>query len=359
MLLPHHGTGRLPHDRHPSLVSTPRPIEIVGGGLAGLSLGTALCRAGVPVTVFEAGDYPRHRVCGEFIAGLTSPTIARLGLAPIVADALHHREVAWFLHEKPVRVQRLPAPALGLSRYILDARLAGAFTTAGGVLHTHTRLTDTATPAGRIFATGRRRSRSTWLGLKIHALALPHVRELELHLGDEGYIGLSQVEDGRVNVCGLFRRREICAKGADLLLAYLQAARLGPLADRLAAARLDPASFCAVAAVGFDRRVAPSDRVQLGDTCAMIPPFTGNGMAMAFQSAEVVLDPLLAYARGESNWPATRRAIDAGLRRRFRLRLASAAVLHPYFLQPKRQHWLSGLNRARLLPLRPLYALLH
>ena len=340
-------------------MTTPRPIEIAGGGLAGLSLGTALCRAGVPVTVFEAGDYPRHRVCGEFITGLTSPTIARLGLAPLFADALQHREVAWFMRDKPARVQRLPSPALGLSRYALDARLAAAFTAAGGVLLAHTRLTDTATPPGRVFATGRRRSRSNWLGLKIHALGLPLDRNLELHLGDQAYVGLSRVEGGRVNICGLFRRRELCAKGPDLILGYLQAAGLTGLADRLAAAELDLASFCAVAAVGFDRRVATSDRVQLGDACAMIPPFTGNGMAMAFQSAEAVLDPLLAYAHGETSWSAACRAIDVRLRRRFRLRLASAAVLHPYFLQPRRQHWLSGLNRARLLPLRPLYALLH
>lgn len=340
-------------------MTSPRPIEIVGGGLAGLSLGTALCRGGVPVTVFEAGDYPRHRVCGEFITGLTSPTIARLGLAPLLADALQHHEVAWFMRDQPARVQRLPSPALGLSRYALDARLATAFTAAGGVLLSHTRLTDTATPPGRVFATGRRRSRSNWLGLKIHALGLTLDRELELHLGDQAYVGLSRVEAGRVNICGLFRRRELCAKGPDLILGYLQAAGLKMLADRLAAAELDPASFCAVAAVGFDRRVAASDRVQLGDACAMIPPFTGNGMAMAFQSAEAVLDPLLAYARGDSTWAVARRDIDSGLRRRFRLRLASAALLHPYFLQPKRQHWLSGLNRARLLPLRPLYALLH
>ena len=59
-----------------------RGVEIVGGGLAGLSLGLALRRAGVPVTLHEAGEYPRHRVCGEFIAGLDERTRARLGLDP-------------------------------------------------------------------------------------------------------------------------------------------------------------------------------------------------------------------------------------------------------------------------------------
>ncbi len=340
-------------------MSSLRPIEIGGGGLAGLSLGIALRRSGVPVTVYEAGDYPRHRVCGEFITGLSSPTIARLGLGALLGDALEHHEVAWHLRDTPVRVQRLPAPAFGISRYALDARLAAAFTDAGGSLKVNTRVTDSAVPPGRVFATGRRRSRSQWLGLKIHARDLATTHDLELHLGEQGYVGLSRLQGGEVNVCGLFLRRDLCAKGPDLLLGYLQAAGLGGLAERLTAGKLDPGSFCAVAAVGFDRRVARTDRIQLGDACAMIPPFTGNGMAMAFQSAEAVLDPLLAYSRDEASWPETCRACGVRLRRRFRLRLASAAVLHPYFLRTRRQHWLSGLTRAGLLPLRPLYALLH
>lgn len=336
-------------------------MEIIGGGLAGLSLGLALRRAGVTVTVFEAGNYPRHRVCGEFITGLSPETTARLGLGPLLAGALKHQEVAWFIGsgENPARVQRLPSPALGLSRYALDARLAAAFASAGGELRMNTRVTDLGSRAGRVFATGRRRSRSPWLGLKIHARALTLTRDLELHLGAHAYVGLSRVEDGAVNVCGLFRRRVLCAKGPNLLLGYLQAAGLATLAARLAAAELDLASFCAVAAVGFDRRVPAADRVCLGDTCAMIPPFTGNGMAMAFQSVEVALDPLLAYACGERAWPDVCRTIHAALCRRFRVRLASADTLHPFLLEPPRQRVLTALNRARLLPLRPLYAALH
>lgn len=338
---------------------TPRPIEIIGGGLAGLTLGLALRRVGVDVTLFEAGHYPRHRVCGEFIAGLPPHTRDRLQLDPLFVGAALDHDVAWFTRASLSRIQKLPSPAFGLSRHTLDHRLATAFTSAGGRLHTRARAVALADAPGRVFATGRRRASSPWIGLKIHAQHLPLARDLEVHLGDQAYVGLARIENNQVNVCGLFRRRPLRATGAALLLAHLEAAELSSLARRLARAALDPTSFCAVAAIDFDRSISPTSEIRLGDACAMIAPFTGHGMAMAFQSAELALDPLLAYARGELSWPDTRRTIHAALHRRFRLRLVSARAFHPFLLRPAPQRCLALLNRARLLPLRPLYAALH
>src|SRR5436190_2031589 len=64
-----------------------KPITIVGGGLAGLTLRSGLRRRGIAVTVLEAGRYPRHRVCGEFISGAGQATLARLGLLESVLGA--------------------------------------------------------------------------------------------------------------------------------------------------------------------------------------------------------------------------------------------------------------------------------
>ena len=139
---------------------------------------------------------------------------------------------------------------------------------------------------------------------------------------------------------------------------YLRAAGLPGLAERVEGS-LDRASFCTVAGLGMDRRVQERSGVAIGDACAMIPPFTGDGMAMAFQSAEIALEPLTAYAEGRRGWSETAPAVHRALGRRFNLRLASANLLHPFLLQPVRQRWLAAAARARLLPLRPLYTLLH
>lgn len=335
-----------------------RPIEIVGGGLAGLALGLALRRAGVPVTLHEAGRYPRHRVCGEFISGLHPGVIGRLGLAPALAGALPHVDVAWSVGRGPARHQTLPRPALALSRHVLDTRLADQFVAAGGDLRTGSR-SETGPRIGRVIASGRPRADDpAWLGLKAHWSGLPLGRPLEMHVGEEGYVGLARVAEG-VNVCGLFRRRPLSGRGSALLVDYVRAAGLDPLADRLAAATCHEESFCAVAALEFGRRPVPAAGIHLGDAAATIPPFTGHGMAMAFEGADAALPPLLAYAEGRIDWAGAERIVATALRRRFRTRLAWAGLLHPFLLHPRRRRWFENLHRARLIPFRPLYAALH
>lgn len=342
-------------------MATPlQPVVIVGGGLAGLSLGLALRRGGVPVTVYEAGVYPRHRVCGEFMTGLSGDTIERLGLGPILSGAPTYREVAWFWRAQALHRQSLANPALGVSRYRIDELLADAFTSAGGELRSQTRLPLDEAPPGRVFATGRRPARPEWIGLKCHALNVALVAELELHLGEQAYVGLCAVEDGRVNVSGLFRlRRGLELSREQALPTYLRAAGLDALAERLAAVAIDPASYSAVAGLGFSSPSRRMDRMEIGDTYAMIPPFTGHGMAMAFQSAEQALDPLIAWSRGEAAWDETLSMVRRRLRQRFRVRLGFAAALHPFLVNPAGQRGLAAVQRLGLLPFQSLYDLTH
>jgi len=342
-------------------MSALQPVRIIGGGLAGLSLGIALRKAGVPTEVFDAGVYPRHRVCGEFITGLNDATIEQLGIGPAFAGASCHWSVTWFLRGHAVGQQSLPSPARALSRFVLDARLAELFVTAGGRLSTQTRFKPFNHEPGVVLASGRRsRGSSPWFGLKFHARNLTTTDDLELHFGDGAYVGLSAVEEGWINVCGLFRRRQgLQFDRDDALLENLHACGMQSLAERLENAQIRPDSRSAVAGLSFDRFVNDDGGLRLGDACAMPPPFTGNGMAMAFTSAALAVDPLVSWASGTRSWDETTRMIHDALQREFRVRLASASLLHPFILNRTAQRCFESLIRAGLLPITALYRLTH
>ena len=55
-------------------------VLISGGGIAGLVLANALQQEGLKVVVLEASEYPRHRVCGEFISTEVLPYLHSLDL---------------------------------------------------------------------------------------------------------------------------------------------------------------------------------------------------------------------------------------------------------------------------------------
>jgi menaquinone-9 beta-reductase len=274
-----------------------KPITIVGGGLAGLTLGIFLRRENIPVTIHEASRYPRHRVCGEFLSGEG----ARI-LRGITGGALQANEAttaALFLRNKPPLQLRLTEPALCSSRFELDALLADHFQKLGGDLRTDSRLSDDATP-GIVYASGRRRAEpghGHLIGLKAHATNVSLAADLELHFSPNHYVGICCIPSQRVNVCGLFFSPDPIK---DLQDRWPQI--LSGLIPSLQNANWLKESFCAVAAITLNQRPG-DDRFTIGDAAAMIPPLTGNGMSMAIESASLASTILIDYAQGKIPWP--------------------------------------------------------
>ena len=337
-----------------------KSITIVGAGLAGLSLGNTLQRAGVPVALHEAHGLPRHRVCGEFICGKGAASLERQGLGAVLEGALEHRGVQWFMQERPILASQLPSPAYGISRYTTDLRLAESFRSAGGQLVEHSRLSSAAED-GKVNCSGRSTTKSDWIGLKLHATDLVTSSDLELHLGEQGYIGLSGIEGGRTNICALFKLRpDIHAHKETVLLHYLRACGLMTLANRIEASAIDPSSHVGVAGINFgqipDASIAG---LNLGDAYSVIPPFTGNGMSIAIESAEIAFPYLHDYAKGRIAWQQATNHIQQACRRQFYTRLRVARTLHPWIASPVRQQILARLSTARLLPFKLLYHLTH
>ena len=318
-----------------------KPITIVGGGLAGLSLGIGLRQLGIPVVVWEAGHYPRHRVCGEFISGRGQDTVARLGLRDsfIQAGAVMARNAAFFSTQTNSPVRPLAAPALCLSRFAMDALLANHFQKCGGELREKERWQGGGVQEGIVRASGRRAQSVEngwrWFGIKVHARNVPLAADLEMHASPNGYVGLCRLNESEVNVCGLFRRP---ATAHDPVQSWQKALRGDPgtlLHERLFGAILDESSFCSVAGLSLHPRSAAAlAECCIGDALTMIPPVTGNGMSMAFESAEIAIEPLAAYSRGECSWAQAQQTIARACDSAFSRRLAWARWLQWMMFAP-------------------------
>ncbi len=332
-----------------------REITIVGGGLAGLSLGIALRRAEVPVVLHEASSYPRHRVCGEFLSGIGEGTLKNLGIADLLEPAVKLRHSAWYAGGRMVAEFDLPVPAMGLSRYYLDEALRGRFEELGGRLCLRSRVA-CETREGQVWCGGRRPDhRSRWVGLKCHLRDFPLDADLEMHAGRSAYAGLAKVEGGEVNLCGLFPK--LPSRDGNVLAESLKAAGMTHLCERLERAEIVEDSFCAVAGFRPGWQKMPSGLTALGDSLAMIPPYTGHGMSMAFESAHLACEPLLDYARGRQEWEAVRRGVDARLRRVFFRRMSVAQMMHPVLTSPAGQALFAAAAEKGLIPFRTLYHL--
>ncbi|MDP4609823.1 MAG: hypothetical protein NWT02_01385 [Opitutales bacterium] len=339
-----------------------KPITIIGAGLAGLALGNALQREGVPVTIHEAGTLPRHRVCGEFICGRGATALKELGLSAALDGCALHKSTAWHIGQRTVLHKDLPTEATGISRHLIDQRLAESFQKVGGHLAMNQRIQDTDLDEGRVYCNGRQLTKSSdWIGLKLHCTKLQTTADLELHLGKNGYVGLSAIENGRVNVCALVKRNPaLKAPRSDWLVTYLNASGLNVVAERIANGGIDPESHAGVAGIEFSSiPTSKAATLRLGDAYSVIPPFTGNGMSIALESAEITFPFILKYASGQLDWNTAKNSIDERFHQHFDSRLRAARILHPWLSHPLGQQTLASLSRTHLLPFNLLYRLTH
>jgi flavin-dependent dehydrogenase len=116
-----------------------------------------------------------------------------------------------------------------------------------------------------------------------------------------------------------------------------------------------PDSFCAVAGLQLQpQRAAAKTECCVGDALTMTPPVTGNGMSMAFESAEMAVEPLAAYSRGGMSWEQARQETARRCDAAFARRLAWARRLQSLMISPLLQGWLG----ARLLRSEVLWRLM-
>jgi flavin-dependent dehydrogenase len=342
---------------------------IIGGGPAGATAAILLARAGRNVTLIERNAGPTDKVCGDFLSAEAIDAMVALGIdlpaltpSPITTVRL--------VFGNRIAAARLPFPALGLSRRVLDEALlqqakgSGATIRRGyrvrGIERHNRALRLDYGPLGPIvadtvfLATGKHDLRGAartergagMVGLKMYYALDPRQQaalrcHVELILFAGGYAGMQLVESDQAVLCVLVPASRLRAAGGcwDCLLDSLTG-ECPHLTERLSGARALIDRPVAVAGLPYGYLHAPGGSnppglFRIGDQAAVIASLTGDGVALALASAALATRSWLA--RGNSAI-AYHRRLAAALSCQMRLasglhRLCLATIAQPWLLR--------------------------
>ena len=312
-------------------------VIIIGGGLAGLTAAIDLAQKGYQVVLFEKNEYPKHKVCGEFISNEVLPYLKALGLDIESLRPTNITKTVLSTHSGKTIKTDLPLGGFGISRYTLDNYLFKKVIELGGKVVKDSVISidfsdnffTISTQSNQVFkskivlgAFGKRsnldielkrnfiQQKSPWLAVKAHYSGNFQNDLVGLHNFKGGYCGVSKVENDVINICYLVQfesfkgfkniadfQEHIMYKNKNIKNIFEKSKMLfdNPLT---------------ISQISFEDKPKIENHVlMIGDSAGLIHPLCGNGMAMAIHSAKIVsnlvddfLQNKISRASMESNY---------------------------------------------------------
>ena len=291
-------------------------VLIIGGGLAGLTAAIHLSKKGFEVIVIEKNEFPKHKVCGEYISNEVVPYLNWLGINSKDLHPTLITKLRFSICNGKIVDCVLPLGGFGISRYALDEYLHRKAVSYGCTIlkdsvesvvfnenqFTVTTLNNVFLKAKIVLGAFGKRSnvdqklnrsfiqkKSPWLAVKAHYSGNFPDDLVGLHNFKGGYCGVSKVENNKINICYLadyetFKRyknieeyqKAVVFKNPNLKLLFEKCTMLfdKPLT---------------ISQICFEQKKAVENHIlMIGDTAGLIHPLCGNGMAMAIHSAKIV-----------------------------------------------------------------------
>jgi len=300
---------------------------VIGGGLAGSAAAIELAIGGKRVLLLEKEIYPHHKVCGEFLSYEAQYYLDKLGIDYKALGAVPIDTLQLIYSNKSIAV-RLPFQGVSVSRLLLDEVLLQKATESGVTVKRGVTVKDAVqTPNGWVvntdntsyesdnilLATGKRDLRdlprqkgtqNNYIGFKMHWKLLPYSIEalqntVSIIWFDGGYAGLELVENEIANLSLVVTKQRFSEVGKQWELLLTAIRREAPSLDKyLIGATPEWEKPLAVFDIpyGFVYKEGKTEKkglYRLGDQLAVIPSFSGDGMAIALHTASRAADAIL------------------------------------------------------------------
>ncbi len=301
----------------------PFDVLIIGGGLAGLSAAIHLQKQGFDVMLIEKNEYPKHKVCGEYISNEVLPYLNYLGVDVFALGAKNITKFEVSSAKSKLIAANLPLGGFGISRYALDealylkAKSVGVLFVVDTVMEVQflddqfsveTKENGKYTSKIVIGAYGKRtnldvklnrdfiKSKSPYLAVKIHVKGDFPEDVVALHNFEGGYCGVSKVEDDSINLCYItnfeaFKKYKDIEEFQEKVL--FKNTYLKSIFKNSTAVFESPLT---ISQISFDRKSPIEEHMLMcGDSAGMIHPLCGNGMSMAIRSAQIASELIIDY----------------------------------------------------------------
>jgi flavin-dependent dehydrogenase len=296
-------------------------LAVVGGGPAGVAAAITAARFGAKVVLLEADEFPRHKVCGEFISA-ESLNVLRdlLQFAPNSGEMLSAApvidHVRFLLGRRQLRAPVTPA-GISIARYDLDRLLWQAAQHAGVQTECNcdVRATNGRGPFQLETSGGALRSKSViiaagrwsrfrprvpvpdgpkWIGLKAHFHEHLPPSSTDLYFFEDGYCGVQAVGREVVNACAVVRSDR--AKSLEEVFA------LHPALEERSRdwqSVMEPVTTAPL--VYREPEPARDNLIFVGDAAAFIDPFVGDGISIALRTGCLASNELRRVVAGDGS----------------------------------------------------------
>ncbi len=312
---------------------------IIGGGPAGSSAAIFLSDKNIKVCVVEKKKFPRETLCGEFLSREVITQLKEWGIFEEFLLMNPNPVNAFMFVNNDGNILRsdLNFNAYGLSRFKFDNFIlnkakdkADVFTetkvlsvvpgkyvyklkiiSEGSITEIESKLVIAAYGRQNILdrQLGRKfvNFRSGYTGIKFHAdiSQFNNFKENEIYIfaGNSIYCGMNKVNDGMVTVCYLENKNKYPGKPEHHLteLASSNPGFANIISGRLLE-NLKNCTFFGAGNIYFGEKEPVKNGIfMIGDAAGVIAPLAGDGIGVAFESAEILSKVLFRLIKGMIN----------------------------------------------------------
>jgi flavin-dependent dehydrogenase len=344
--------------------NTTYDILIVGGGLAGLISAIELSRKKKNVLLIEKKEYPFHKVCGEYVSNEVLGYLRSLGFDPMEHGASTIKRLRLSTPKGKNIYVPLDLGGFGLSRYTMDKALCELAKRNGATVLTGTRVIDisfaddvftastskneTYTSLLIIGSYGKRdmldkkldrdflKKHTGYLGVKYHIKTDYPVNEVGLDNFDGGYCGIARIEEGKYNLCYLYRQPEKKNyKGIDELQEKIL--YKNPVLKQIfTGSEFLYDSPEVINEICFSsKKIIENHVLMCGDSAGLITPLCGNGMSMAIATgkllSELIVESGFIDEPSMNNRTKLEQQYTAEWNRQFKKRLFWGRTIQQFF----------------------------